>query len=93
MSEPFATFHESVAVWHDAAMEEVDEDTEETNLQLFIRVLYEAYGASQAVDYFDLRSEDPASVKKWDLLLESQRDAFRRLHEVCRRVPVEDLMD
>ncbi len=69
----------------------MDENTSETNLQTFIRALYEAYDASRAVDYFDLRSEDDTSVRKWNHLLESQREAFRALHEVCCRTPVTDL--
>ena len=70
----------------------MDENTEETNLQAFLRTLYGAYDAPQQVDHFDLRSEDPASVDKWNRLLESQRASFRELHEVCRRVPLEDVV-
>lgn len=69
------------------------DETEETNLQACVRAVYVAHDASESVDYFDLRSEDPESVQKRERLLHSQREAFRKLHEVCRRVPVEDLMD
>jgi hypothetical protein len=69
----------------------MDENTSETNLQAFVRALHEAYGASQAVDYFDLRSEDEASVQGWEVLLKAQRDAFRELHTVCGRVSITDL--
>lgn len=71
----------------------MDENAEETSLQAFMRVLYSAYDASRCVDYFDLRDNDPASVQEWERLLDSQRAAFRELHEVCRRVPLDDLMD
>ncbi len=64
----------------------------ETNLQTLIRALYEAHDASKSVDDFDLRSDDPASVETWNRLLASQDAAFRALHEVCRRVPVEDVV-
>ena len=65
---------------------------QETNLQTFVRALYEAHGASVAVDHFDLQSDDHSSVSKWNRLLERQRAAFRALHEVCRHASVEDLM-
>ena len=71
----------------------MSETTEETNLQALIRTLYEACGASKCVDDFDLRSEVPASVLKWNGLLQDQQEAFRELHAVCRRVPLEDLLD
>ncbi len=69
------------------------EDTEETGLQAFVRALYAAYDASRSVDAFDLRSEDPASVAKWNRLVASQQTAFLELHGVCRRVPSEALSD
>ena len=69
------------------------EDIVETDLQAFIRALYAAYNASKSVDTFDLRSEDPASVAKWNRLVASQQTAFLELHEVCRRVPAEALSD
>jgi hypothetical protein len=64
----------------------------ETNLQTFIRALYDAHAASVEVDYFDLRSEDDASVQRWNGLLENQRAAFRALHEICVSAPIADLM-
>lgn len=39
------------------------DDSEETNLQAFIRALNKAHGASLCVDNYDLRSEDAASVQ------------------------------
>ncbi len=71
----------------------MNENTEETNLQAFVRILYEACDDSKSVDNFDLRSDDSESVQKWHSLLDSQRESFRELHEVCRRVPLEDLLD
>ncbi len=67
--------------------------TGETTLQAFVRMLHEAHGASEAVDGFDSRSEDSVSLAKWKELQAREREAFRALHELCRRVPVEDLMD
>lgn len=64
----------------------------ETNLQAFVHALYSAHDASESLDHFDLRSEDGASVKEWNRLLKLQRVAFRSLHEVCCRIPVEDLL-
>jgi hypothetical protein len=63
----------------------------ETNLQAFISALYEAHSASESVDRYDLDSEVEASVQEWDRLLAEQQRAFRRLHEVCHRIPVDDL--
>jgi hypothetical protein len=63
----------------------------ETNLQTFVSALYEAHDASESVDRFDLHSEVESSVHEWDRLLAEQKRAFRKLHEVCCRIPVEDL--
>lgn len=71
----------------------MDVNTKETNLQAFVRALYRACDASKRVDNLDLRSDDPGSVQQWNCLLDEQRAGFRELHEVCRRVPVEDLVD
>jgi hypothetical protein len=70
----------------------MDDDMLETNLQTFVRALYEAHDASRCVDNFDLHSEDEVSMQKWNHLLEVQRAAFRTLHDICRRIPAEDLL-
>jgi hypothetical protein len=70
----------------------MDDDMLETNLQTFVRALYQAHDASRGVDYFDLHSEDEVSMQKWNHLLEVQRAAFRTLHDICRRIPAEDLL-
>jgi hypothetical protein len=54
------------------------------NYQEFVRLLYSAYHASEAVDYFDLRSEDPASRATWTVLREEQRKEFLTLVEHLR---------
>jgi hypothetical protein len=64
----------------------------ETNLQIFVGALTEAHGASTRVDSFDLHSEDEVSMQKWNHLLEMQNNAFRTLHEICCRIPEEDLL-
>ena len=62
-------------------------------MQTFVRALYAAHAASEAVFYFDLRSEEEVSTKKWDILLNRQREAFRALHEVCCRIKASDLVE
>lgn len=45
----------------------------------FFLALAEAARASEEVDGFDLRSEDPASALQWKLLLDRQREAVADL--------------
>lgn len=48
-------------------------------------LIISAYQASEAVDYFDLRSEDPESCRKWKELLKEQMSTARELIEFCQR--------
>jgi hypothetical protein len=56
--------------------------------QTFVQLLYEACHTSEAVDNFDLRSENPASVEKWNVLLDEQKAGFLALtHHVQSHAP------
>lgn len=40
--------------------------------QTYYQLLRDAFEASEAVDKFDLHSEDPTSVKEWNILVANQ---------------------
>jgi hypothetical protein len=54
------------------------------NYQEFVRLLYEAYQASEEVDHFDVHSEDPVSMATWTVLLNEQHKGFVTLIEHVR---------
>lgn len=51
----------------------------------YFELLYEAHAASEAVDMFDLHSDDPVSVKEWERLCSESADAQCELVAYCER--------
>ena len=77
--------------------------THTTHVGEFDMMLREAVEASNAVDNYDLRSENPANVQKWNALLSTQQQAMlsvvkfveenaealkRGINEVCEPLAV-----
>lgn len=58
--------------------------------QEYVRLLYEACHAHEAVDNFDVHSDDPESVQKWKVLLDeinaSDGALIAHVQAMCARI-------